>query len=241
MMDWKKASTELQRPLDTAAIKDPPRGKFGQYVDGYHMITEANRIFGHDGWSYTITRLERASEGIVDLKGRDGPYHQYRCSYICTVQVNVAGVIREGAAVGVGNGKPENMGDVIESAVKEAETDALKRALRSLGNTFGLALYEKDESKRQVGNGAEINEAIADINAAPNGKALLAVMDRIGRLNNLDAVKAARIERINAIAKGAPSIEALDVMSRAFADDWHAVKQSADARKEELTQDMEAA
>lgn len=240
-MDWQKATTELQRPLDPAAIKDPPKGKFGQYVDGYHMITEANRIFGHDGWSYTITRLEQASEGIVELQGRGEPYKQYRCSYICTVQVNVAGVIREGAAVGVGNGKPENMGDVIESAVKEAETDALKRALRSLGNTFGLALYEKDENKRQVGNGAEVDAAIADINACETGKALLEVLNRIGRMNNLDAVKFARIERINTIAKGAPSVEAIDAMSKAFAADWHAVKQSADARREELTQNKEAA
>jgi hypothetical protein len=30
-----------------------------------------------------------------------------------------------------------------ESAVKEAVTDALKRALRSFGNPFGLALYDK--------------------------------------------------------------------------------------------------
>jgi recombination DNA repair RAD52 pathway protein len=82
----------------------------------------------------------------------------------------VAGVIREGLAVGVGNGKPENEGDVIESAVKEAETDALKRALRTFGNTFGLALYEKDAAKRQIerpkSTQEKVNEAqtVGDIN-----------------------------------------------------------------------------
>lgn len=151
-MDWERATAELTKKLDPAAVKPPPRGKFGEYVDGLHVISEANRIFGHGGWSYEITRLEQASLQTFDLADRDGAvYQQVRAAYICTVKVNVGGTIREGAAVGTGNGKPENIGDVIESAVKEAETDALKRALRCFGNTFGLALYEKDKAKRQVG------------------------------------------------------------------------------------------
>jgi len=53
------------------------------------------------------------------------------------------------------------MGDVIESAVKEAETDALKRALRSYGNTFGLALYDKSQSNVGVdATEAEIETAV---------------------------------------------------------------------------------
>ncbi len=155
-MDWQRITTELQKPLDPAAIKPPPKGKFGEYVDGYHVITEANRIFGHEGWCYEITRLEQAHGAVFDLSGSNGAYQQYRCSFICTVRVNIGGVIREGAAVGMGSGKPENTGDVIESAVKEAETDALKRALRSFGNTFGLALYQKDKAMRQVDNACDV-------------------------------------------------------------------------------------
>jgi recombination DNA repair RAD52 pathway protein len=150
-IDWKAAEKELAKPLNPDAVKPPPKGKFGEYVDGLHVISEANRIFGRNGWSYTVTRLECASNQIVELKGQNGPYTQARVAYVCAVRVDVGGVIREGLACGTGNGKPENIGDVIESAVKEAETDALKRALRTFGNTFGLALYEKDKSKREVG------------------------------------------------------------------------------------------
>ena len=33
-----------------------------------------------------------------------------------------------------------------ESAIKEAESDALKRALKSFGDQFGLSLYDKDKA-----------------------------------------------------------------------------------------------
>lgn len=233
-MDWQKATADLQKPLDPSAIKPPPKGKFGEYVDGYHVITEANRIFGHDGWSYEITRLDQTSGQIYELKGRDGPYEQYRCSFMCTVRVEVGGVTREGAAVGMGNGKPENTGDVIESAVKEAETDALKRALRSFGNTFGLALYEKDTAKRQVGNPAEIDEAVSRIAAATTGRDLLAVIQSINGKNGLEPVAKARVEALRTIVKGAQSLAALAALSKNFGPDWPAVKADADARAEEL-------
>lgn len=143
MMDWTKATAELNRKLDPSAIKPAPAGKYGDYVDGYHVVSEANRIFGNGGWSYEITRLQETSR--IDVKGGA----QVRVSYLCTVKVHVGDTFKEGSAVGMGSGKPDNLGDVIESAVKEAETDALKRALRTYGNTFGLALYDK--SRENVG------------------------------------------------------------------------------------------
>lgn len=236
-MDWRKISVDLAMPLDPAAIKPAPKGKFGEYVDGYHVITEANRIFGFDGWSYEITRLEQASGGLVDLNGNNGPYQQYRCSFLCTVRVTVlGGVIREGAAVGMGNGKPENISDVVESAVKEAETDALKRALRSFGNTFGLALYEKDRAKRQVGDAGDVSDAIARIKATTTGRDLLAVAAAIDGLNNLESVATARVETLRLIVKCAQNAKALDALSRAFSADWHHVRADAEARGRELQQ-----
>lgn len=237
MMDWDRVTQDLQKPLDPSAIKPPPQGKFGEYVDGYHVITEANRIFGHNGWSYEITRLDQTSGQVYELP--KGP--QYRCSFLCTVRVIVGGVTREGAAVGMGNGKPENTSDVIESAVKEAETDALKRALRSFGNTFGLALYEKDKAKRQVGSAADVEAAIARIEAATTGRDLLqAVQDANGK-NQLDAVAAARVEALRRIVKGAQSFAALDALAKHFAPDWPAVKTDAERRAEEIKMNKDAA
>jgi hypothetical protein len=55
-------------------------------------------------------------------------------------------LIREGT--GAGHGIDVDLGLAHESAIKEAETDAMKRALVTFGNPFGLALY--DRSQRQV-------------------------------------------------------------------------------------------
>ena len=54
-------------------------------------------------------------------------------------------LIREGT--GAGHGIDTDLGLAHESAIKEAETDAMKRALMTFGNPFGLALYDKSLSQ----------------------------------------------------------------------------------------------
>ena len=183
-MDWDKASAQLNKKLDPAAIKPAPKGKFGDYVDGHHVVSEANRIFGNGGWSYEITRLLETHRGVFTLQGNSGPYDQFRCSFLCTVKVHVGDTFKEGSAVGMGAGKPENIGDVIESAVKEAETDALKRALRTYGNTFGLALYDK--SRENVGVDFDAQKAAEHVEqallAAPDLPGLAAAWKKQGEL-----------------------------------------------------------
>ncbi len=72
-------------------------------------------------------------------------------TYIARVRITVhlanqELLIREGT--GAGHGIDVDLGLAHESAIKEAETDAMKRALVTFGNPFGLALY--DRSQRQV-------------------------------------------------------------------------------------------
>lgn len=171
-MDWNTASAELRKKLDPRHIKPAPRGKFGDYVDGYHVVTEANRIFGEGGWSYEIIRLSMVSEQTVNTD--KGP--QYRVGYLCTVRVKVGDSYKEGAAVGSGVGSPNTIADHHESAIKEAETDALKRALRTYGNTFGLALYDKD--KTQVG--VDVPQVVLD---AAMGAETLESLQRVWMAN----------------------------------------------------------
>jgi DNA recombination protein Rad52 len=140
-MNWETVSAELAKPLNPDAIKPPPQGKYGEYVEALHVIREANRIFGYDGWRYDVKQLSLTNATTNGDKHRIG--------YFAIVEVKIDDVTRSDVGHGQGFGKSE--GDAHDSAVKEAVTDALKRALRTFGNTFGLALYEKDRAAREVG------------------------------------------------------------------------------------------
>ena len=139
-MDWDKVSAELSKKLDPAHVKPAKQfGPKGDYIEGWHAMAEANRIFGFGEWDYSISDCKCVSERPkkIGKDGKDG----WAVSYIATVQVFVGSVRRQD--VGAGHGYDADCGLAHESAIKEAITDALKRALRSFGNPFGLALYDK--------------------------------------------------------------------------------------------------
>lgn len=140
------AKAELAKPLNAAHVKPPAPGKYGDYVEGWHVIAEANRIFGFDGWSRETIYNTETNRDLLTLKGNHGDYQQWRVGYVAKVRVTAGGITREGTGFGSGMGKPEALGEAIESAVKEAETDAMKRALMTFGNPFGLALYDKTQA-----------------------------------------------------------------------------------------------
>ena len=55
-MDWMAASAELSKKLDPAHVQPPKQyGPKGHYIEGWHAIAEANRIFGFGEWSYEVT------------------------------------------------------------------------------------------------------------------------------------------------------------------------------------------
>lgn len=130
---------QLKQPLDPKHVKKPSGnfGPKGDYLEGWHVINEANRIFGFDGWSYQI-ELTRDSLVHDEQKG------QWQAAYTCICSVTVGDAFRQD--VGFGSGFAKQVGDAIEGATKEAATDALKRALRTFGNQFGLALYDKERA-----------------------------------------------------------------------------------------------
>lgn len=132
--------TMLQAKLDPAHVKSRSQsGRSLSYIEGWHAITEANRIFGFDAWNRETVdiRCVAERERKVGQAGRDG----WSVSYVARVRVTVGEIVREG--VGAGHGIDVDLGLAHESAIKEAETDAMKRALMTFGNPFGLALYDK--------------------------------------------------------------------------------------------------
>lgn len=169
-MDWQKASTELAKKLDPANVKPAKQfGPKGDYIEGWLAMAEANRIFGFDGWSYTLMDCKPVMQTERKIGKAPNQKDGWGVTYVATVRVMVDGVTRED--VGAGHGYDVDLGLAHESAIKEAVTDALKRGLRSFGNPFGLALYDK--SRENVGIDAPTaQEAIASLNAAGSLKAL---------------------------------------------------------------------
>ncbi len=136
----------LKAPLAREHVKTRQQaGRSLSYVEGWVAIAEANRIFGFDGWDREMVDLRIVSEQPTKLSsGRDG----WRVAYIGKVRIFVhsgAQIVREGT--GYGSGIDADQGQAHESAVKECETDAMKRALMTFGNPFGLALYDKDQAE----------------------------------------------------------------------------------------------
>jgi len=136
-------NTALAAPLDPKYVRKPSGsfGPKGDYLEGWHVINELNRVFGFDGWSYTVDLTRDALEED-DGKG------QWQAAYTCICTLTVGDVKRQD--VGFGSGFAKQIGDAIEGATKEATTDALKRCARTFGNVFGLALYDKSRANVQA-------------------------------------------------------------------------------------------
>ena len=64
----------LSAPLDRAAVATRQQaGQTLSYVTAWHVIAEANRIFGFDGWTRETVELRQLGEPrLVDGKTRVG-------------------------------------------------------------------------------------------------------------------------------------------------------------------------
>lgn len=141
----------LTAPLDKARVATREQGgKTLSYIEAWHAIAEANRIFGFGQWDRETVELRQLGEPRVtqDKYGKD----QMRVGYSARVRITVrAGdtvIVREGC--GFGSGIDKDTDQAHESALKEAESDAMKRALMTFGNPFGLALYDKTQANVAV-------------------------------------------------------------------------------------------
>jgi hypothetical protein len=97
-------------------------------MEGWHVISEANRIFGYDAWD------RRTLTSNCVWSGTSGQH--YLAAYTAKVQISVrtgdSMIVREGS--GTAEGRALTPGQAHELALKGAETDATKRALATFGN-----------------------------------------------------------------------------------------------------------
>lgn len=138
-----EAKQALSAKLSPTHVKAREQGgRKVSYIEGWHVIAEANRIFGFDRWTRETMDIKCVSEKEREIGQNKAP--GWGVTYTCKVRVIVDGVAREGC--GAGHGIDRDLGQAHESALKEAETDAMKRAFMTFGNPFGLALYDKTQA-----------------------------------------------------------------------------------------------
>lgn len=187
-----KTTAELNKPLDPKHVVKPSGsfGPKGDYLEGWHVINELNRVFGFGGWSYTI---DLSRDALEKVEGKE----QWQAAYTCVCTLTVGDVVRQD--VGFGSGFAKMVGDAIEGATKEAATDALKRCARTFGNVFGLALYDKSRANVRAGEPAKITEQqvtalIGELQARSivPGELISAANENLGtNINNLTELPAA--------------------------------------------------
>ncbi len=222
------------------------RGRTLSYVEGWHVIAEANRIFGFDGWD-----RETAWAECIWAETKREPR---MCAYAARVRIRVrAGetiICREGS--GVSHGSGATLGEAHESALKEAETDAMKRALATFGNLFGLALYDKEQngvrrrSSRSNGTAQPVSWVLLSRNGEPHSthdnpqtfcaamRELLASMQSLLELQALWARNATTINQLRTILP-----ELKTAQGTHYADVLDKIYEQHSARFASLTQQKE--
>src|SRR5262245_42613581 len=124
-----KQTRALLRKLDRKHVHTKEvEGHSLDYIEGWFAISQANAIFGFDGWDREMAQFERVYE-----RSRGD---RISCGYVARVRIRVRAngsvIVREGT--GWGHASTRDAGDAHELALKAAETDATKRALATFGN-----------------------------------------------------------------------------------------------------------
>lgn len=117
------------------------------------MKQKANEVFGFGNWGYGVLELVcLGDEPFVSSSGKTGVRVGYRATVEVWVRTDdpLSGIVRY-SDTGYGDAQEYNGSTITphELASKEAVTDAMKRAFTSLGDQFGLCLYDKEAPEHE--------------------------------------------------------------------------------------------
>ncbi len=183
---------QLDAPLDPSLVAQR-KGRAGHtfpYLSGRVAIQQANRLLGFGGWGYDLVG-EVTSRELTTRDAETGAV-EHATAYTATVRLTVPGapprtdvgfqVVAEESAQGH------------ETAYKGAVTDALKRALRTLGAQFGNDLGGNGGTGAADTWAASLRQTLLALGAQQGFDAAqvrTAVRQRLGQ--DLDAVPAAKL------------------------------------------------
>jgi DNA recombination protein Rad52 len=163
----------LAAPLDAGRVKqrEGGNGRSLSFLETHDVIRTANDIFGFGQWGHKIVELRQIGAATVHNRDQKAGWH---VGYVCIVELTVQGFVPV-SGIGYGDAVEYRESASVtahELAAKEAESDALKRALKNYGDQFGLALYDKAAGQNghlDYGNG----DKPAEPRPAANGVAVI--------------------------------------------------------------------
>ena len=155
MNDPAKIFEDLKKPLDpTMKQQRQVKGTSLSYLPTHYAIDQANRIFGFDGWSFTIDEgpVEVYMPRFVEEKTGE-IVENVILGYKAYITVNIPGVriITDVGFVeipiGRDTGLPLTSASNIEASMKGCISDGVKRCLRWVGSQFGNDLYNHEDRR----------------------------------------------------------------------------------------------
>src|SRR5688500_16469220 len=153
MKTLKELNEALDANIPRSAVKqrEGANKKKFSYLSADYVIGRMNSVAGNLNWSSRTRENKPVYEGVIrDSYGKE----KFTCHYIAIVDIEIQHIDEQGRVIrtshsgtGYGDGSDaSNPGKAHELAAKEAESDALKRGCKNLGQSMGLALYDKDQT-----------------------------------------------------------------------------------------------
>ncbi len=137
----------LNKPLHPALIERRDTSRREPYISTTTAITQANRIIGALNWYVEIVDHHEVKNDVESI------------GYQCTVRIHIPSCNFQGEGTGFNSlttkeGKIVQTPESHDTAIKGAESDAVKRALRYLGDPFANFLYEDSAVRRAMAEAA---------------------------------------------------------------------------------------
>lgn len=137
----------LNKPLHPALIERRETSRREPYISTTTAITQANRIIGALNWYLEIVDHHEVKNDVECI------------GYQCTVRIHIPSCNFQGEGIGFNSlttkdGKILQTPESHDTAIKGAESDAVKRALRYLGDPFANFLYEDPAVRRAMAEAA---------------------------------------------------------------------------------------
>jgi recombination DNA repair RAD52 pathway protein len=153
-------------------------GRSLSYLEAYDVRATLVRIFGYGGFSLDCLGYEIVHQSTYKAPNSDRDL--WRVAVVATMRLSIPqlGVTYTEAAAASQSGP--DIGEVMDFALKTAESDALKRCAANLGSTFGLSLYRNGQTQDvvRVVYAPDQIEIVTDLNQSRTGDDTVAAAAR---------------------------------------------------------------